>query len=56
MAHLKYAILQGKVVYCLKLKENFNGKYKMYSKQNVFEAGVTLPGRSEVSVAAATPC
>jgi hypothetical protein len=28
----------------------------MYSKQNVFETDITLPGRSEVSLAAATPC
>jgi len=27
----------------------------MYSKQNVFETDITLPGRSEVSLAAATP-
>jgi len=27
----------------------------MYSKQNVFETHVTLPGRSEVSLKAASP-
>jgi hypothetical protein len=27
----------------------------MYSKQNVFETDITLPGRSEASLAAATP-
>jgi hypothetical protein len=28
----------------------------MYSKQNIFEADITLPGRSEVSLAVAMPC
>jgi hypothetical protein len=56
MTFLKYAVLQGKVVHhSIKMKEILMELTKCTPKQNVFETYITLPGRSEVSLAAATP-